>query len=160
MKVTKNSAVTFEYTLKSDSGEVIDTSEGAEPLAYLHGHGNIVPGLENALEGKQAGDSLTVKVAPAEGYGEYDTKQIQVVSKAMFKKVDDVQVGMQFYAGTEENMHMVTVTKIEGDNVTIDANHPLAGQNLNFDVKVREVRAATAEEIAHGHIHGPGGHHH
>jgi FKBP-type peptidyl-prolyl cis-trans isomerase SlyD len=160
MQIANDVVVSIEYTLTDDQGNVIDSSVGGEPLAYLHGAGNIIPGLEVALEGKKAGDSLKVSVAPADGYGEKDEGLLQVVPRSMFRGVDQIEPGMQFHAQTDYGMQVITVAKVEGDNVTVDGNHPLAGQNLNFDVKVLEVRAATAEELEHGHVHGAGGHHH
>lgn len=160
MQIANDVVALIEYTLTDDQGNVIDSSVGGEPLAYLHGAGNIIPGLESALEGKQVGDSLKVSVAPAEGYGEKDDGLLQVVPRSMFRGVDQIEPGMQFHAQTDYGMQVITVTTVEGDNVTVDGNHPLAGQNLNFDVKVVEVRAASAEELEHGHVHGAGGHHH
>lgn len=160
MQIANDVVVSIEYTLTDDQGNVIDSSVGGEPLAYLHGAGNIIPGLEDALEGKAVGDSFKVSVTPAEGYGEKDEGLLQVVPRSMFRGVDDIEPGMQFHAQTDHGMQVITVAKVEGDNVTVDGNHPLAGQNLNFDVKVLEVRAATAEELEHGHVHGAGGHHH
>lgn len=160
MQIANDVVALIEYTLTDDQGNVIDSSVGGEPLAYLHGAGNIIPGLEDALEGKKVGDSFKVAVAPAEGYGEKDEGLLQVVPRSMFRGVDQIEVGMQFHAQTDYGMQVITVAKVEGDNITVDGNHPLAGQNLNFDVKVVEVRAATAEELEHGHVHGAGGHHH
>ncbi|HEY4612916.1 MAG TPA: peptidylprolyl isomerase, partial [Bacteroidota bacterium] len=136
-----------------------DSSEGQEPLTYLHGAGNIIPGLENTLEGKKIGDAVKVSVAPGEGYGEWDKQKIAEVPKKQFAGVGKLEVGMQFTADSNNGEQIVTITKIAGDKVTVDANHPLAGKTLNFDVKVVEVRAATAEELSHGHVHGPGGAH-
>lgn len=159
MQVAKNKVVSIDYTLKDDAGEVIDSSEGYEPLFYLHGHDNIVPGLESALEGKQAGDKVQVSVSPAEGYGERDDSLQQVVPREAFQGVEDLEVGMQFRAESDEGQQIVTIMAVDGDNVTVDGNHPLAGETLNFDVTVVEVRDATADELEHGHVHGPGGHH-
>lgn len=160
MQIAPDAVVSIHYTLTSDSGETLDSSAGGEPLAYLHGKGNLIPGLEKALEGKQAGDKLQVKVAPAEAYGEYDKSLLQNVPRRSFKGVGNVQVGMQFQVQSPQGPRSVTVTRVAGDMVTVDANHPLAGQNLNFDVEITEVRVASEEELAHGHVHGPGGHHH
>lgn len=160
MQIANNVVASIEYTLTDDQGTVIDSSAGGEPLAYLHGAGNIIPGLEDALEGKKVGDSFKISIPPAEGYGEKNDALLQVVPRSMFQGVDQVEVGMQFHAQTDYGMQVITVAKVEGDNVTVDGNHPLAGQTLNFDVKVVEVRAATSEELEHGHVHGPGGHHH
>jgi len=160
MQVAENSVVLIHYTLTNDQGEVLDSSSGGEPLAYLHGSGNIIPGLEKALEGKQAGDKLVVKVAPADGYGERNDSLIQQVPKRAFQGVAQIQPGMSFTAQSSQGPMQVTVTAVAGDMVTVDGNHPLAGETLNFDVEVTEVRKATLEELSHGHVHGPGGHHH
>ena len=161
MQIAENSVVSIEYTLKDDSGNVLDTSEGGDALSYLHGAGNIIPGLENALAGKNAGEELSVTVAPEQAYGQRNEQLIQVVSRELFKSIDDIAVGMQFQGqSANEQPMIITITAIEGDNVTIDGNHPLAGVNLNFDIKILEVRDATAEELEHGHIHGPDGHDH
>ena len=156
MPIAQNDVVTIHYTLKDDADKVIDSSSGGEPLAYLHGHGNIVPGLERELAGKGVGDRLTVRVPAAEGYGEYDRALVQKVPRRALKGIDNLRVGLRLQAGHQA----VTVTHIAGDMVTLDGNHPLAGQNLNFDVEVTAVRPATEEELAHGHVHGHGGHHH
>lgn len=161
MKIGKNKVVLIDYTLKDDAGEVIDTSKGGEPLAYIQGVGNIIPGLEEALEGSSVGDKMSVKIVPEKGYGKRDESLLHVLTKDQFSGVDKLEVGMQFHAhGDNGSVQSVTIQKIEGDDVTIDGNHPLAGINLNFDVSVIEVRDATLEELAHGHVHGPGGHHH
>jgi FKBP-type peptidyl-prolyl cis-trans isomerase SlyD len=161
MNIAQDKVVLIHYTLTNEKGEVLDSSSGGEPLAYLHGQGNIIPGLEKALEGKQAGDKLDVKVAPAEGYGERDDKLVQQVPRRAFSGAQDVKPGMQFHAQTSGgHARVVTVTRVAGDMVTVDGNHPLAGEHLNFAVEVTEVREATAEELSHGHVHGPGGHHH
>jgi len=160
MQIAKDLVASIEYTLTDDTGNVIDSSVGGEPLAYLHGAGNIIPGLEDALEGKKVGDSFTVSIAPADGYGEKNEGLMQVVPKEMFQGVDSIEAGMQFHAQTDHGMQVITVAAVDGDNITVDGNHPLAGQTLNFDVKVIEVRAASAEELDHGHVHGAGGHHH
>lgn len=159
MQITKDKAVQINYTLKDDSGEVIDSSEGAGPLAYLHGHHGIIPGLENALEGKSLGDKLDVSVAPQEGYGEHQDGMIQVVERTMFEGME-VTTGMQFQAQTSQGVQIVTVTAVDGDEITIDGNHPLSGQTLHFAVEIVEIRDASEEELAHGHVHGPGGHDH
>ena len=157
--IANDHVVKFNYTLTNGEGQILDKSEG-EPLAYLHGAGNIIPGLENALTGKVAGDKLTVTVPAAEGYGEYHAEMVQEVPRQMFQGVDNIQAGMQFQAQTDDGIQIVTVKAVEGENVIIDANHPLAGQDLTFDVEITEVRAATAEELDHGHVHGEGGHQH
>lgn len=160
MQIGKNSVVVIDYTLTDDNGDVVDSSAGGEPLAYIQGIGQIIPGLENALEGKAAGDEVSVTVAPAEGYGDYNEGLIQVVPREMFQGVDNIEPGMQFHAQTSQGVQAITVTKVDGEDITIDGNHPLAGKNLNFAVTIKDVREATAEELDHGHVHGPGGHHH
>jgi len=160
MQISRDAVALIHYTLTDDEGKTIDSSAGGEPLAYLHGNGNLVPGLERELEGKSAGDRLSVKVVPADGYGEYDKALVQRIPRRTLKGISNIQVGMHLQAQSEHGSHAVTVTQIVGDMVTIDGNHPLAGQNLNFEIEITEVRAASEEEIAHGHVHGPGGHHH
>ena len=160
MQIAQDSVALIDYTLTNDAGEVIDSSNGGEPLAYLHGHQNIIPGLEKALLGKTVGDSLKVSIAPAEGYGEVNPSLVENVPSNLFQGVDQIEVGMQFHAQTGGGMQVITVTAVEGDTVTVDGNHPLAGQTLHFDVTVKEVRAASQEELDHGHVHGAGGHHH
>ena len=150
----------MHYTLTNNKGEVLDSSQGGDPLTYLHGSGNIIPGLEKALTGKQVGDKLQVTVEPAEGYGVHDPALVQQVPKRAFQGVPNIEAGMTFHAQSSQGPMRVTVTAVQGDMVTVDGNHPLAGETLNFDVEITEVRAATLEEIAHGHVHGPGGHHH
>ncbi len=160
MQVAQDAVVSIHYTLTNDKGETLDSSADAEPLVYLHGNGNLIPGLENALAGKASGDKLTVKISPADAYGEYDKALIRQVPLRQFKGVGKVQVGMQFQVQSPTGARSVTVTHVTGDMVTIDGNHALAGQTLNFDVEITDVRVATEEELAHGHVHGPGGHHH
>ena len=160
MQIAKDAVVVIHYTLKNDAGEVLDSSQGAEPLAYLQGHGNLIPGLEKALEGKVGGDALDVSIAPEEGYGVRDEALIQDVPRSAFKGIDTVEVGMQFHADSNHGPRLVTVTQVSDSTVTVDGNHPLADQTLHFAVQVVEVREASAEELSHGHVHGPGGHHH
>lgn len=160
MQIAPNSVVAFHYTLTNDQGEVLDSSEGREPLSYLQGKGNIIPGLERQLEGHKAGDKVKVRVEPAEGYGEVQPQLVQEVPRSSFQGVENVEPGMQFQAQTEGGPLLVTVTKVEGDTVTVDGNHPLAGQPLNFDVAIDSVREASEEELEHGHVHGPEGHEH
>jgi FKBP-type peptidyl-prolyl cis-trans isomerase SlyD len=158
MQISKNSVVSIEYTLTDDSGNVLDSSEGRGPLSYLHGSGGIIPGLENQLAGKQAGDQLTVAVAPEDGYGVRNEALRQEVPREQFDGIEGLEVGMRFRVDSDAGPIVITVTDIGDDNVTVDGNHPLAGVKLNFDVTVREVREATAEELEHGHVHGPDGH--
>ena len=159
MTVQRNKVVTINYTLTDESGSLLESSEGQEPLTYLHCVGNLIPGLEASLEGKSAGTSLEVSVPPEEGYGVWDQEKIVDIPKSQFSGVDKVEVGMQFSVQSEAGEEVVTVSKVEGDIVTIDANHPLAGKILSFDVTIVGIRDATAEELDHGHVHGHGGHH-
>ena len=159
-EVSKDKVVSIDYTLTGDNGQVLDTSQGREPLAYMHGRNEIIPGLENALEGKSAGDQVNVSIPPDQAYGQRDERMVQAVPRAAFQGVADIRPGMQFQAQTSAGARLITVVGVEGDQVTIDANHPLAGATLNFDVKVVNVRDATEQEISHGHAHGAGGHHH
>jgi FKBP-type peptidyl-prolyl cis-trans isomerase SlyD len=160
MNITENCVASFHYTLTDGSGKVLDSSEGQEPLSYLHGAGNIIPGLEKELLGKKVGDKLNVSVKAAEAYGERDDSMVQKLPSSMFSGVDNIEAGMEFHAETEHGLQVVTVTSVENDEVTIDGNHPLAGVDLTFDVEITEIRAATEEEVNHGHAHGAGGHHH
>jgi FKBP-type peptidyl-prolyl cis-trans isomerase SlyD len=157
MQIADKKAVTFHYSVKDDEGNVIDSSDGGDPLVYLHGAGNIVPGLEKALEGKQAGDEVKAKVSPEEGYGMRDESNVRNVPRR--KLQGKIEPGMRVRLQTDEGPAVATITAVRGDYVTVDANHPLAGMTLHFEVKVTEVRDATAEEMEHGHVHGPGGHH-
>ena len=160
MNIAANSVVVFHYTLTNDAGEILDTSREGEPLPYLHGANNIVPGLEEAMAGKSAGDAFKVNVPAHLGYGEYMEEMVQQVPREMFSGIDTLEVGMQFHAeGQSGQQHVVTVTAIDGEQVTVDGNHDLAGEELNFDVEVMEVRAATDDELAHGHVHGAGCNH-
>jgi FKBP-type peptidyl-prolyl cis-trans isomerase SlyD len=159
MAIDTDSVVSIHYTLKDDTGTVLDRSEAGEPLAYLHGHGNLIPGLEQELTGKNSGDELTVTVPAAQGYGEYDERLVQSVPRRSLRGIKEVKVGMRLHAQSAEGTQALTVTKILGDMVTLDGNHPLAGKSLHFDVRIEEVRAATEEELSHGHVHGPHGHH-
>ena len=160
MQIAKNTVATIDYTLTDPQGQVIDSSKGREPLAYLHGASNIIPGLESALEGKSAGDTVIVSVPPEQGYGMRDPNLVQPVPRTNFQGAPDIKPGMQFQAHTAEGARIVTVVKVDEQNVTVDANHPLAGMDLKFDVSVVGVRAASPEELKHGHAHGAGGHHH
>jgi FKBP-type peptidyl-prolyl cis-trans isomerase SlyD len=152
--------VLIHYTLKDDDGKVIDSSDGGEPLAYIQGHGNLVPGLEKALEGRKDGDTVAVTLPPAEGYGTRNEALLQRVPKRSLQGSGEIRKGMQFQAQTDEGLRVFTVTAVVGDMVSLDGNHPLADQTLHFDVEIVSVRAATAEELEHGHVHGAGGHHH
>ncbi len=152
--VADKTVVSIHYTLTDPEGNTLDSSAGADPLVYLHGAGNIIPGLEKELSGQAEGNSLEVTVAPAEGYGEHEPGLVQVLPRSAFQGVDNVEPGMAFQAqGPEGQVRRIVVTGVDGDNVTVDGNHPLAGVELNFAVEVVAVREATDEEIAHGHAH-------
>ncbi len=159
MQVAANAVVAFDYVLTAPDGKVIDSNEGAGPLAYIHGQGQIIPGLEAALEGRTTGDAFQVTVTPEKAYGVRDSALVQVVSRDMFESVNELEVGMRFRASLEDGEHVFTIVGLDDKQVTIDGNHPLAGTTLKFDVKVVEVRAATAEELDHGRVHGSGEHH-
>lgn len=150
MTITKDSVVSIEYTLTDDENEVLDSSEGTGPLEYLHGHSNLIPGLEKQLEGKKAGDAFKATVAPAEAYGEYQDRLVVEVERSQFPDDVEISEGMQFEAGGPEGSQIVTVTAVTDSKVTVDANHALAGETLHFDVKVVSVREATEDEKAHG----------
>jgi len=153
MKIEQDKVVEINYTLKDKEGNVLDASNG-QPLAYLHGHGNLIPGLEKALEGKEPGDKFTVTVPAAEAYGERHDALVQKgIPKEMFQGVENLEVGMRFEAQTEQGPQSVEITEVTDEGVTVDGNHPLAGQDLTFDIEVVAVRDATDEELAHGHVH-------
>lgn len=159
--IKENSVVTMHYELKDAEGEVLDSSKGQEPLVYLHGAGNIIPGLEEALVGKTVGDTVDAVIAPEKGYGMPVDALVQTVPKEAFgEEVSKVEVGMRFQAETEQGPVPVVVTAMDDTTVTVDGNHPLAGKELHFNVSISEVREASAEETEHGHVHGPGGHQH
>jgi FKBP-type peptidyl-prolyl cis-trans isomerase SlyD len=160
MEITADTVVLIHYTLKDDGGAVLDSSAAGEPLAYIQGHGNLVPGLERALEGKRDGNTLAVTISPVDGYGTRDEALVQRVPKRSLQGSGEIRKGMQFQARTDDGMRLFTVTAIAGDMVTLDGNHPLADRTLHFDIEVVSVRDATAEELEHGHVHGAGGHHH
>ncbi|MBJ6609799.1 MAG: peptidylprolyl isomerase [Candidatus Thiothrix moscowensis] len=164
MQITDHAVVTMTYTLTDGQGNVLDQADTSHPLTYLHGAENIIPGLENALTGKQAQDSMIVTIAPEDAYGERDDRLTQQVPRHMFgdTPTDHLVPGAQFQAQTNGGVEVITITAVDGDTITIDANHPLAGVALTFDLTILDVRAATADEIAHGHVHAAGGcgHHH
>lgn len=150
MIISNDKVVSIEYTLKDAEGEILDSSEGVGPLEFIHGHRNLIPGLEKELTGKKAGDSFSATIEPKDAYGEY-SKELQVsVSKQQFPSDVEIKVGMQFEAGNEAESRLVTVVNIAEDTVTIDANHPLAGETLYFDVTVKDVRDATNDELLKG----------
>ena len=155
--IGENSVVSMHYKLTDDDGKILDSSEASKPLAYLHGAGNIIPGLEKALVGKGEGDSFQVRVEPAEGYGKVNPEGIKVIERSAFQGVDSVEAGMTFEAKAPDGTaQRIVVKKVEGNEVTIDLNHPLAGVPLNFDIQIVSVREATKEELEHGHTHDHG----
>lgn len=160
MTIQDNCVVAIDYTLKDKNGNVLDSSSGKDPLYYLHGKRNIIPGLEKELTGKKQDDELTVVVSPDEGYGQRQDALMTEVSKQELAGVPNLEVGIQLQAQTAQGVQIFTVAAIDGDTVTLDGNHPLAGEELHFSVTVKSVREATQEELDHGHVHGPGGHHH
>ncbi len=157
MKITNDSVVSFHFTLNVN-GKTVESSFGSEPLVYLHGHHGIVPGLEEALEQKQKGEKFNITLPPEKAYGARNEKLVQKVPLNQFPQ--DVTAGMQFQVDGPQGAMIITVTNVSSTEVTIDANPEMAGQTLNFDIEVMDVRTATQEELAHGHVHGPGGHHH
>jgi len=159
LSITQNSVVGFAYTLTDNDGEVIDSADTRDPLVYLHGHSQLIPGMENALGGRAVGDQFSIVLPPEEAYGVYDEELAGAVPRSAFHGVDEVEVGMQFQMEFPGGMRVVTVTGVDPQHVMVDGNHPLAGETLHFDIEVVSIRAATQDEIDHGHAHGPGGHH-
>ena len=151
------SVISFHYTLRDPSGRVLDTSAGGEPLTFLPGSGAIIEGLEQALVGLQPSERKRVVVPAAQAYGERDPEQVQRVEKSVLPVDGEIRVGDQFQTGPDRHAPIVTVVSVEGDHVMLDANHPLAGVELTFDVEIVGVRPATPDELAHGHAHGAGG---
>lgn len=161
MKIANGSVVGIDYSLHLGDGQVVDASQPGDPLTYLHGEGQIVPGLEAALEGLSVGDSKQVVVAPADGYGDHDPRGVQEVPRGAFPPGFEPKVGMELTAeGQNGEPVPFAIREVKPEGIVIDLNHPLAGKTLHFDVTVREVRAATPDEISHGHAHGEGGHEH
>ncbi len=160
MHIAKHKVVSINYTLTDHTDTVLDSSAGGDPLVYIHGLGHLIPGLESALAGKAAGDSLKVTVAPQDAYGLRNETLKQTVPRDRFEPGADIHVGMRFQSPTDDGVEVVTVIHLDDQSVTVDANHPLAGITLKFDVEVVAVRDASAEELSHGHVHGPDGHHH
>lgn len=153
MNITKDRIVGIGYTLTDTENQLLDSTPGSDPLIYLHGHENIIPGLERALEGKSEGDTFKITIPAADAYGNRDERLIIQVPRDRFEGVEGVEKGMQFEAETADGSRIVTVTGITGSTITVDGNHPLAGMDLNFDVTVMNVREASDEEIVHGHPH-------
>lgn len=159
--VASGKVVTVHYKLQLDNGQVVDSSEGGDPMAYLHGAGHIVPGLERALEGIENGTKVKVSVNPEDAYGHRHDDNVQDVERSAFPTDAELDTGVTFQARDENgNPILGTITAVEAESITVDFNHPLAGLNLHFDVEIVEIRDATDEEREHGHAHGPGGHDH
>jgi FKBP-type peptidyl-prolyl cis-trans isomerase SlyD len=160
MKITRGKVVSLSYILRDEAGDVLDRSEAGEPLEYLHGYGNIVPGLEKALEGAESGFASDVTVAPADGYGDLNPEAVFEVSRDRFAPGAKLKPGAEVHAKTPEGTVPLRVVSVSDQSAVLDANHPLAGKDLHFEVEVTAVRDATQEELAHGHVHGPNGHAH
>ncbi|MCK5725653.1 MAG: peptidylprolyl isomerase [Thiotrichaceae bacterium] len=158
MKIDTHKAITLSYTLKDNDGTLLDSADKSEPFIFIYGTGNVIPGLENALKGKEKGDTFKVHLAAADAYGEYTKELLQKVSKEMFKGMEekDLFEGAQFHAETNQGMQVIKIKTVASDHVIIDGNHPMAGKELNFDVTIDDVRDSTKEELAHGHIHADG----
>ena len=157
MNISENKAVKLHYAVSDSEGTLIDSSYDHEALYIIQGTGYLIPGLETALEGKTTGDKFEVEVAADQAYGERHDGFVQTVPKEVFQGIDDIDVGTQLRAQTDEGEQTVIVIDVTDDEITVDGNHPLAGLDLHFDVEILEVRDATEEELAHGHIHGEGG---
>ncbi len=160
MNISKDCVVSIHYTLTDDQNKTLDSSSGSDPLVYLHGSGNIIPGLEEALEGRKKGDKFKVMIPPEKAYGVRSEKMKQEVPRDQFPDPEELKVGMVFQVDSPSGPMVLNVVEIKKDSVVVDANHPLAGTTLHFDVEVEGIRNATDEEKAHGHVHGEGGHHH
>lgn len=154
MNIAKNHVVTMHYTLKDDSGATLDSSAGGEPLVYIHGLGHIIPGLEGKIEGKTKGDKLQAVIEPKDAYGERVDEMVNSMPKSEFPDSEDLAEGMQFQVDTDKGPLVLTVVEVKGDEVVLDGNHPLAGYTLHFDVEIVDIREATEDELAHGHVHG------
>lgn len=160
MSIKKNSVVTMDYVLKNSDGDVVDSTQDGHPLAYIHGIGALIPGLEQALSGKQSGDFVAVKIEPNLGYGERDESLVMTINRQDVDGIAEVEVGQVLHAETDKGVHPFRIVKVNGDQLIVDGNDELAGETLHFEVNILEVREATAEELAHGHVHGEHGHHH
>jgi len=160
MTISENKVVLIDYALKDKDGNLIDTSQGHQPLAYIHGIGNLIPGLEAALDGKTIGDKIKTTIQPEDAYGTRNDSLNRIISLKQFENPEDIKEGVQIQIQSDKGVKLAVVTGIEGDDVTIDMNHPLAGVELNFDVEIKNIRDASQEELSHGHVHGEGGHDH
>ena len=157
LKIEENKVVTFEYTLKNDNGDILDSSENHAPLVYIHGSGNIIPGLESELEGKHIGDKFQATIAPEDAYGIRYDELVQKIDREKLAHLDTIEIGMQLQAYDEEGMQILTIVEVSDKDVTLDGNHPLAGERLHFDVEVTGIREATEEEAMFGLNNGHGG---
>lgn len=160
MQIAKNKVVSIDYTLTNAKGEVLDKSSKGHPLMFIQGQGQLIPGLEKQLEGKTAGTTFKASIPAKDAYGTRDEELMQKIPKDNFAEIPDLKIGMELEAESDDGVRVITVVGIEGESVIVDGNHPLAGMDLTFDVTVVGVRDATADELSHGHAHGPGGHHH
>ena len=160
LTIQKNSVVSIDYTLKNNEGTVIDTSSGRSPLTYMHGSGALIPGMENALEGKSEGDDFSISIEPTEAYGDHDKNLLHKVDRKELAHLPNLEIGMEIEVLADNDPMVMTIVEISDEDVVLDGNHPLAGQTLNFNIQVRNVREASDEEISHGHVHGPDGHDH
>jgi FKBP-type peptidyl-prolyl cis-trans isomerase SlyD len=160
MIAEKDKVVTFHYTLKNKSGEQIESSHESDPISYLHGANNIISGLEKAMEGHAIKDEFSAIISPADGYGERNENNIQRIPLKRLKGLGKISVGQVLNLETNKGQVQVTVLKVGRFNVDVDGNHPLAGQELTFDIEIADIRDGSEEELQHGHVHGPGGHHH
>lgn len=161
MALQKKKVVTFNYTLKGENGEMLDSTEKGGPFSFVTGNLQVLPGLEDALSSMIIGSKKNIKLAAADAYGEYDEGAVQKVKRNLFPEEAELEIGSSYFVHSPEGQHLqFIVTEIDNDIITVNFNHPLAGKNLEFDVELIDVRDATAEEISHGHVHGPGGHHH
>lgn len=159
MKIARGRVVRMHYTLRDERGSTIESSRGRDPLSYLHGYGQLIPGLEKALDGSEAGLQTAVTVAPKDAYGEKDPKAVIRAAREDFPDDLKLEAGVEVQADTPDGPITFTVVSVDEKEAVLDANHPLAGKTLTFDVEILEVRAATSDEMAHGHVHGPGGAH-
>jgi FKBP-type peptidyl-prolyl cis-trans isomerase SlyD len=153
MQVEKNRVVEIDYTLRNDGGDVLDTSQGKAPLSYIQGIGALIPGVENALEGKSSGQRVEITVPPETGYGVRDDSLVLTIQRERFEGIEDLKEGLRFHMDTQAGPTVFTVLKVEDNDVLVDGNHPLAGMTLSFDITVQSVREATPEELEHGHVH-------
>jgi len=161
MALQEKKVVTFNYTLKDENGEVLDSTEKGGPFSFVTGNKQVLPRLEDALSSMIIGSKKNIKLAATDAYGEYDEGAVQKVKRNLFPEEAELEIGSSYFAHSPEGQHLqFIVTEIENDDITVNFNHPLAGKNLEFDVELMDVRDATPEEISHGHVHGPGGHHH